>query len=340
MMVDLTWLSQEANQIHGFFTSLFYVLVTVLLLLGVLIEYFKLPLGFMPGFAPLVGRVLIATILLHTYPEVSHTLADLTDALANRLGNLNQFKLVLDRMGDKLGEFSWSWVSIKGSIVLALSFLTFFGLYFSVHVMQAFLIYTWTILFVFSPILIALFVLPQTAAATGALYRSLIEASCWKVVWAVIATLLWSTGATDLYKDAHVITAICFNLVLAGSLLVTPMVVHALAGAGVASMTKSVGAIAVGGIATVTPAKVLKLGSYFAKQGVNQSLNAGALLTSHHFPRAHQLIQQVPRFRMPKRAPLFEPRNEISSAPSKSPAPGKYERKPAQAKKKNSEDKA
>jgi hypothetical protein len=150
--------------------------VTVLVLIGVLTEYFKMPLGVVPGFGTLVSRALIAAILLHTYPEVARILADIADGMAKHLGDLNQFKFVLDRMGDKLHEFSWSWVSVKGSLVLAVSFLTFFLLYFSVHVTQAFLIYTWTVLYVFSPVLIALYVLPQTASATKSLYRSLFEA--------------------------------------------------------------------------------------------------------------------------------------------------------------------
>lgn len=277
-MVDMAWLAREANTIHAYFTSLFYVLVTVLLLLGVLMEYFKLPLGIVPTFGPLVGRVLIAAILLHTFPEVSRILADVTDGVAKRLGDLNQFKLVLDRMGEKLGELSLSWTSIKTSLVLVASFLGFFCLYFSIHVAQAFLIYTYTLLYVFSPVLIALYVLPQTAPATSALYRSLIEASCWKIVWAVLATLLWSAGTSGLAADTNIITSICLNLVFASSLLLTPAVVHYLASSGISTMAKNVGSIAVGGMATVTPMKVLQMGRVAsAKSFQNASLVAGVL---------------------------------------------------------------
>lgn len=303
-MVDLTWLSQEANTIHSYFTSIFYLFVTVLLLVGVLTEFFQMPLGGAPGFSTLVGRALIAAILLHTYPEVSHIVADFADAMAKQLGDLNQFKFVLDRMGDKLHEFSWSWVSVKGSLVLAVSFLTFFLLYFSVHVTQAFLIYTWTILYVFSPILIALFVLPQTASATKALYRSLFEASAWKVVWAVLATLLWSTGVSGIH-DQNIIASVCFNLILAGSLVLTPLVVHLLAKSGLATMSKSVGSIAIGGITTVTPLKATSLAGYLGKNSYNQILNS-AERAATSFPKAQHAISNVPRFRVPERKPVFE----------------------------------
>ncbi len=44
-MADLSWLANEAHQIHAIFTSVFYGLISLLLVVGVLLEYFKLPVG-------------------------------------------------------------------------------------------------------------------------------------------------------------------------------------------------------------------------------------------------------------------------------------------------------
>ena len=307
-MPDMTWLSQQAQLIHSYFSSLFYLFVTVLLLIGVMCEYFKFSIGGIPSFAPLLGRVLIAAILLHTYPEIARTVADFSDLMAKKLGDLNQFKFVLNHMADKVQHFSWSWVSVKGSLVLFISFITFFLLYFSVHVTQAFLIYTWAVLYVFSPILIALYVLPQTAGATSGLFRSLFEASAWKVVWAVLATLLWSTGVSEVSNE-NVIAATCFNLILAGSLLLTPLIVHLIAKGGLSTLASAGGSMAVGGIASLTPAKVAVWGKNFAKHGYNNSLSAATLATTA-FPNAQKSIQNIPRFKMPERKPVFEKRDE------------------------------
>lgn len=318
-MIDMTWLSQEANTIHTYFTSIFYLIMTVLLLVGVLTEYFQMPLGGVTAFSQLVSRAVIAAILLHTFPEVSRIVADFADAMAKHLGDLNQFKFVLDRMGDKLHEFSWSWVSVKGSLVLAVSFITFFLLYFSVHVTQAFLIYTWTVLYVFSPILIALYVLPQTASATKSLYRSLFEACAWKIVWAVLATLLWSTGTSGI-QDQNIIAAVCFNLILAGSLVLTPLVVHLLAKSGLSAMSKSVGSIAVGGLTTVTPLKTAALASSLGKNSYNQLLDSTEKAVGG-FPRAQQVVSEIPRFKVSERKPIFEkkqePKRTFSAKPKK-----------------------
>lgn len=300
-MMDMSWLATEAQKIHSLFQGTFYVLISLLLVLGVVLEYFKMPLGEMPSFPQLVGRVLIAAILMHSYPTITNAIADIADAAASQLGDLNHYQLVLDRMGDKLGEFSWSWVSIKDSILLLISFLTFFLLYFSLHVAQAFYLYTWTLLYVFSPVLTAMFVLPATASATKALFRSLIEVASWKIVWSVIATLLWSSALSEMNKagsDVSFLTAICFNIILAGSLLLTPFVVHALAGSGLAAMTRNVGAVAIGSLA-ISPGAAYSL----TKKAAPKTAGAARWMKSKyderrnpHMPRA---VSSGPRRKVP-----------------------------------------
>lgn len=287
MISDISWLATEAKKIHEIFSGYFYLVVTVLMLLGIAIEYFKWPIGGVPNFGTIVGRALIAALLLHAYPEITNTIADVTDAMAAKLGDLNNFKLILDRMGDKVGELSWSWVSFKETIMLLLSFLTFFILYFSIHIADSFYIYVWVMLYVFSPLLIALYVLPATASATSALFRSLIEVACWKIVWSVIATLLWSSALSQINQDGTQIsflTAIGFNIILAGSLLLTPFVVHALAGSGLSTMGKDLSSLAIGGM-TISPSRTIgatkSLASktisngknYFSKNNSNKNFN-------------------------------------------------------------------
>ena len=254
-MTDLAWLAQEAHKIHDIFVSMFYGVVLSLFLLGILFQYFQWPLGGTPSFAPLIGRIFIAALLLHAYPDISNLVADVADAVANRLGDLNQFSLVQKRYGEVWEQMSWNWVSVKDTISMAITYVCFYLLYFSVFISDAFFLYTWTLLYVFSPVLIALYILPATAPATAALFRSLIEVACWKIVWAVLATLLWSAGLTAMNHagaDVPFLTVIGFDLILAGSVLLTPFVVHGLAGQGLTTVTRSVGTIAIGGL-TLSP---------------------------------------------------------------------------------------
>ena len=257
--MDVTWLAREAQHVHAIFENLFFTLMALFLTVGVLLEYFKMPLGGTPGFLQLVGRVFVASVLLIAFPEITNALADLSDGLAKDLGDVNNFHLILDRMGDKLHLLSASWVSVKDVLILSVSFITFFVLYISVYFMDACFMYAWTLLYVFSPLLIALFVFPATSGATKGLFRSLIEVSCWKCVWSVMATLLWSMAVSDVNSSGHEITflsAIVLNLLLAFSILITPMLVRALANGTVSDLSGQMGGVIMAA-AALTPAHVV-----------------------------------------------------------------------------------
>ena len=75
-----------------------------LLLLGVVMNYFRMPMGQVPEFLNLVGRTVVAAFLLVSLPEIMNALADVTDQLSRNVGELNNFKLVVSRLGDKLGD--------------------------------------------------------------------------------------------------------------------------------------------------------------------------------------------------------------------------------------------
>ncbi len=261
MMSDISWLALEAKRIHEVFSGYFYALITVLMATGIVVEHFKWTIGGIPNFSTLVGRALIASLLVNSYPEISNGIAEIADSISAQLGDLNSFKLILDRMGDKLSDLSWSWSSFRETVILIISFLSFFVLYFSIHIADAFYIYVWVLLYVFSPLLIALFVLPVTAPATSALFRSLVEVAAWKIVWSTLATLLWSNALSKINQDGtHIsfLTAIGFNVILAGSLLLTPFVVHALAGGGLAQMGKDLSSLSIGGM-TLSPGRAVNI---------------------------------------------------------------------------------
>jgi hypothetical protein len=281
-MLDMHGIVGSAEKIHQLFETLFYSLITALLILGVIMEYFKLPLGGMPGFGLLVGRALIAVILLCAYPEISNLLADFSDAFSSQLGDMNNFKLVLSKMGDQLSHFSASWLSVKDTILVAITFLTFFLLYAAVYFVEAMTLYAWVILYIFSPLLIALYILPVTAQATKALFRSLIEISLWKIGFSVMATLLWSSAAGDINNDPNLsfVTVIIYNIFLASSLLLTPVIVSALAGAGISSVASSLGTTALSS-AVAAPGQILgavalpKAAAAFAAKKAGAGIKAG-----------------------------------------------------------------
>ena len=258
-MLDLQWLAQEAHKLHAIFQNAFFTMLTAFMVLVVVLEFLKIPIGESPSFTTLVGRALIATFLLIALPEVMNLVGDATDSIAREIGDLNQFKLVLGRMGEKLKGLSYSWTSVKDMLILIVSFLSFFILYVTVYFADAAFLYCWTLIYVFSPLVLALYIFPATAGATKALFRSIVEVSLWKVVWAGMAALLWSTALSDINKPEYQIdflAALVLNLMLAVSVLVTPILVRSLLTSGASTVASSLQNVLMAG-AALTPAAVV-----------------------------------------------------------------------------------
>ncbi len=258
-MLDMQWLATEAHKLHGIFQNAFFAMLAAFLTLAVVLEFFKIPIGESSGFLTLVGRALIATFLLIALPEIMNFVGDATDSIAHEIGDLNQFKLVLARMGDKLKMLSFSWTSVKDMLILVISFLSFFILYITVYFADAAFLYCWTLIYVFSPLVFALYIFPATAGATKSLFRSVIEVSLWKIVWASMAALLWSTALSDINKPEFQIdflAAIVLNLMLAISVLITPILVKSLLTSGASTVASSLQTMLMAG-AALTPAAVV-----------------------------------------------------------------------------------
>lgn len=237
--MNSSWLAEEALKLHSIFQNAFFVMIAAFLALAVVLEFFRLPVGGTPAFMTLVGRCLIAALLMAALPEIMNTVGDMTDSIVREIGDLNNFKLVLSKLADKLQTLSFSWTSVRDVITILISFLSFFGLYITVYFADAAFIYCWTLIYVFSPLVFALYVFPQTSGATSALFRSILEISLWKICWAAMATLLWSTAVSELNNpqtNINWLTSIVLNLMLMISILMTPRLVKALVSSGVGEL--------------------------------------------------------------------------------------------------------
>jgi hypothetical protein len=237
--MDSSWLASQAQQLHSIFQNAFFIMLATFLMLAVVMELFKIPLGNSPAFSTLLGRALLAALLLVALPEIMNMVADATDSIAKEIGDLNNSHLVLSKTGEKLQSLSISWTSVKDFVTIVLSFLSFFALYITVYFADAAFLYCWTLIYVFSPLVLALYVFPQTAGATTAMFKSILEISLWKICWAVMAALLWSTslsGINDPSANINWLTSIVLNLMLMVSVLMTPKLVRAIMGGGLSEL--------------------------------------------------------------------------------------------------------
>lgn len=280
--MDISWISSQAKEIHDFFVQIFYSLAVLLILVGVILDYFKLPIGGVPSFAVLVGRALVASILLIAYPQISNWVSTIADAVADHLGSANHYSKVLDAAGETLMNHSWSWTSI-GDTVLSVAAMASYGILFlSVYFFDAAIIYCLVLLYIFSPLLIAFYILPQTASMTTGAFRTLFEIAAWKIVFAVMGTLLWSTALNSFeQKGQNFITLLALSLMLAFSILLTPIVVKNLISGAISNIATQTAGLAAMGITAgyASPAVLAGL----AKKGSGNAYKFGYRLTKEKF---------------------------------------------------------
>lgn len=304
--MDISWISSEAKTIHAFFVSIFYVSATVLLLLGVLIEYFKMPLGGVPAFTQLIGRTLIAAILLVAYPEISNAVAAVADAVSEHLGSMNNYHQVLQAAGAALKDHSWHWTSLGDTLLSVVSYAAYLILYLTVFFFDAAIVYCLVLLYIFSPVMIVFYILPQTAGMTSGLFRTLFEVASWKIVFSVLGTLLWSTALNN-FQNSHqasFITLLALTLMLAFSILLTPLVVKNLIGgalsgmasqtAGLAAVALSAGALspaALAGATKLTTVKAAKFSGRMSGKIISKGYQGGQLVGKKIKNRFRENIQ-------------------------------------------------
>jgi hypothetical protein len=159
----------------------------------------------------------------------------------------------------------------------------------TVFFFDAAIVYCLVLLYIFSPLMIAFYILPQTASLTSGLFRTLFEIATWKIVWSVLGTLLWSSALNNFKNggQGNFITLLALTLMLALSIVLTPLVVKslisgALSGiasqtAGMAAMGLSAGAlspVAIAGTAKVVTAKTGSMALKATGAGLSKTWSA------------------------------------------------------------------
>jgi len=243
-MMDLSWLATEAKTLHAVFQGMFFSVLLSLLLIGIILELFKIPMGGTPEISQLLSRVLIATILMIAVPDVMNLLADFSDGMTAQLGAFNDFQHVKERLKEQLSNLSMSWVSVKDAILLVISLLSYVVLLVGLYFADAIFVYAWLLIYVFSPLLTACFVLPATSGATKMLFKSMIEVTVWKCLWAVMGALVWSMAASqvnDPKYQMNFVTVIILNLLLFFSLWKVPSLTSAFMQSGISQVASGLG---------------------------------------------------------------------------------------------------
>jgi len=284
-MVSTSWLSREALNLHLIFREAFWALLLSLVVIGLVLDFFKVPFGLTPNPQSLIARAFLAVILLSLHREITNFIAMVVDVFSEDLGEFSLITSTIKALVKNFREsifvnnFTWSWPPAN-SIMVYLSIGSYWLAYFSIFLLEAAQLYFWTFLFIVSPIIFAL--TPISTSPVKALYKTIIQVSIWKVAWNVSAIMLWSTAFNNIQDEQSSLTVFAYVLFCAFGMLLTPVIVTALAGKGLDSLSSSVTKIGFDSM-SFSPSMLGKLKSWKSFDGMFSGRNPGGRDQSSKF---------------------------------------------------------
>jgi hypothetical protein len=247
MIPNIEILGSLVRDMNQGLSQLFYVLLPVVMILSVVIGYFK---SGEPTYPDVLKRALVASLLLASFPEVSGFILDVCDGIAAKIDNMSGLETFIRMAEEKSKSYAGAsnvlMLKFDDLLVAILSFGSFILLYIARYITIALYYFYWVLLSICSPLMILCYVFPKTAQVTANLYRGLIEVACWKIMWAIMSAMLAALSFGNVYKtEGSYITLIVMNFVIAIALLFTPIVMRSLITEGVQSTGQNIGSSAV-----------------------------------------------------------------------------------------------
>jgi len=259
-MLEFDLLGGLAKELHLEFVKLYYLLLPVFFCLAVVIAWFKSPTG-SPEFVDIIKRVVIATILLVAFPDISKAIVMVADGITQKIDDLNSLDQMIKMAKVKSENYSFSPTSIllqfNDLIIATLTFLSYLVLYIARYLTIAMYHFFWIFFMISAPLLLLFNIFRDTQTITTNLFKGMIEVACWKIVWAILGAMLTALSFGDAYSaEGNYLTLIVMNFVIACAMLMTPMMVKSIVGSGVHAMSSTLGAATVAAMAAA-PARTI-----------------------------------------------------------------------------------
>lgn len=244
-------LGSVAFKIHGEMRNIYYMLLPVFFMLSLALVWFQNPAGG-PDFLDKVRRVVISTLLLVGFAELTDMMLFVANGISDKIDNMAGLDAILKMASEKAGSYSASAMTpilaFDDLIIAGLSYLSWAVLYFARFIMVAIYHFSWVFLSIIAPLLLLFHVF--TSQITLKLFTAMAEIACWKIAWSVLSAMLKALPFGTWYAmDGNYLTIIVLNFVIAICMVGTPLIVHSLVSGSFTSMA--------GGLTGVTAATML-----------------------------------------------------------------------------------
>ena len=248
-MPDFGLLGSLMEQLHQEFVNIYYMMLPVFFGLALVLAWFRSS-GSAPDFLDVLKRTIISMILLVAFPDISQAIAYVAEGITNKIDAVNSLDTFMRMVQEKAQNYSFTPTSIllqfNDLIIATLSFLSYLVLYIARYLTVAMYHFFWVFFTISSPLMLLFNLFEGTSQITVNLFKGMIEVASWKIVWAILGAMLTALSLGNAYKtDGNYLTLIVMNFVIAVAMLMTPMIVRSIVGAGLHSMSSTLGPAAV-----------------------------------------------------------------------------------------------
>jgi hypothetical protein len=248
-MPDFGLLGSLMENLHQEFVNIYYLMLPVFFGLALILAWFRAS-GSAPDFLDVLKRTIVSMILLVAFPDISRAIAFIAEGITNKIDAVNSLDTFMLMVQQKTQSYSFTPTSIllqfNDLVIATLSFGSYLILYIARYLTVAMYHFFWVFFTITSPLMLLFNLFQGTSQITVNLFKGLIEVASWKIVWAILGAMLTALSFGDAYKtDGNYLTLIVMNFVIAVAMLMTPMIVRSIVGAGLHGMSSSLGAAAV-----------------------------------------------------------------------------------------------
>ena len=244
-------LGSVAYKVHMEMRNVFYLLLPVFFMLSIALVWFQNPTGG-PDFLDKIKRVLIATLLIVGFAEITDVMLFIANGIADKIDNMSGFDAVMQMASEKAKSYSVSpmtpVLAFDDLMIAGLSYLSWAVMYCARYIMVAIYHFSWVFLSIIAPLLLLFHVF--SSQITIKLFVSMAEIASWKIAWRILSVMLKALPFGTWYAmDGSYLTICVLNFVIAICMVGTPLVVHSLVSGSFTSMA--------GGLTGVTAATML-----------------------------------------------------------------------------------
>ena len=281
------YLTGAGQELHAEILKMYWVLMVPLILLLLVWEVIK---GENPDIVGLFRRVLISILLLYTFDWTLDALATMGDAITDKINGLEKLADVLKHLGPNYSG-GGNWFSLRETTIYIFNLVAYIVAYLGFFVATVLTHFVWTILYVCSPLMILMYVTPQTSFVTSSLYKGLVNVVLWKILWSILGVLLLKLAIQPEVSGLDdYLMSIVVNLCIGICMLFIPLATKSLISDGMGSVANTLAMAP-----TIAAAGVVKgAASHYTGKAAGHIKDAGRFIGK---PVSNQLSGRLEQFK-------------------------------------------